>query len=134
MRPDAILGLLGDANGLRGVIKKTAVAGNMTVESIVFNHGVANNNANQGKSNETPVLLEGTGLVVHRHFIAGEPAVTPPAAGSDFVYLQHLDAIYEGTPKILNVTGRITVAYDFALPESGLDISLPAACQNPTNS
>ena len=54
--------------------------------------------------------------------------------GRDLVYIQHLEAVYNGAYKSLDFTGRLTVTYDFALPDAGVEITLPPACLNATSS
>lgn len=124
LRPDLLLGQLGDPNGLRGVIAATNQTGSSVIETIKLDGATA------ARGKKDIELLQGDAVVVHRRFMAGEPAVTPPPNGRDLVYLQRFDAVFEGTPRFLNITGRLNASYILTLPDSDVDIQLPDACKN----
>ncbi|HEY3291256.1 MAG TPA: hypothetical protein VGK87_14100, partial [Anaerolineae bacterium] len=124
MRPDLLLAQLDETNGLRGVIVATNQTGNNVIETIKLDDVIA------AKSKEDIELIQGEAIVVHRRFGAGESAVTPPPNGRDLVYLQSFDAVFDGKPRFLNITGRLNVSYQLTLPDSGVDIQLPDACKN----
>jgi hypothetical protein len=121
---------------LYGVSLEQSTRGAITLERYKLDADVTNKVITQAYRTgvNLPVLVQGTAVMARRKFTVADMTNSTTPDGRDLVYMQHLEATYNGTYKSMDFTGMMKVIYDFALPDSGVDIALPGACLNATGS
>jgi hypothetical protein len=136
VRPDIQAGWLTNGYVLYGVYIETETVNGIEAEHYRLDAKATNRVVAQGTTpvNRGPDLVRGDAYIARKRVSAADLVNGAAPIAKDSLIPVRLSAEYEGAFETLDLIGHLVIAFDLTMPQSGVEIQLPATCQNASGS